>query len=88
MTLEIGGGNFTKHACKPIGRIAVFRQIGGAQQRFADFRTGCCGHLLDTHHQSDFGSARSNGFERLMHRRRTGGAGILNPRGGFEAQSV
>ena len=84
--LEIGLRDLAEHAGKTAGGVAILRQIRCAQQVAADLRRGRPRHLLDADHQHDPGRTRRNGPDALMHGRRSGGAGILDPRRRLEAQ--
>ena len=88
VTLEIAGGDIAEHAGETVGRIALFGQIGGPQQRLADFRPRCSGHLFDADHQHDAGGFGIDGFNGLMHGGAAGGAGIFNTGRRFETQIV
>src|SRR5712691_6926560 len=77
--LEIGLRDLAEHAGKTAGGVAILRQIRRAQQVPADLRWGRPRHLLDADHQHDLRSTRRNGPDALMHRRRTGRAGVLDP---------
>ncbi len=84
--LEIALRDLAEHAGETPGGVAVFRQIRRAQQVAADLGCGRAGHLLDADHQHDLRGTGGNGPDALMHRRRAGRAGVLDPRGRLEPQ--
>ena len=84
--LEIGSRDLAEDAGKAALDIGLLADIGGLEQVPADFGRGRRGHLLDA---DDEHQARRIGLDRpdrLMHRGRAGGAGVLDPGRALEAQ--
>ena len=83
--LEIESRDLAEDAREAAFDVGLFAHIGGLEQIFADLGRRCRGHLLGADDEHD---ARGFCFDRLdalMHRGRSGGAGILDPHGALEA---
>ena len=86
MALEVAVRDLAEHAGEPALDALLLVDIGAAQQRLADGRAGELGHLLDADDEHD---ARRLGLDRaqaLVDGGGAGGAGVLDPGRGLEAQ--
>ena len=86
VALEVAGGDLAEHAGEAALDALLLVDIGAAQQRLADGRAGKLGHLLHTDHEHDAGGPGLDRAQALMHGGRAGGAGVLDPGRGLEAQ--
>ena len=84
--LKIEAGDFSKKTGEAAVDVGFLAHIGGLEQIAADLGGRRRRHLLDADHKHDARGPRRDRLEPLMHGGGTGGAGVLDPRGAFEAQ--
>ena len=85
-TLEVARGDLAENTGKAAVDIGFFAHVRCLEQVAPDLGSGRRRHLLGTDHEHDAGSLGGDCLEALMHGGRTGGAGVLDPAGAFEAQ--
>ena len=88
VALEIEARDLAEDAGEARRRVAVLRQVGGLQEVPADLGPGRRRHLLDADDEHRAGAPRLDRLDRLMHRGRAGGAGILDAGRRLEAEGV
>ena len=88
MALEIGLRDLAEDAGKAGRRVAVLREVRGAEQVPADLGARRGGHLLGADHEHEAGAPGIDRPDALAHRRRAGGAGVLHARRRLEAEAV
>ena len=86
MALEIAGRDLAEHAGEAALDALLLVDIGAAQERLADGGAGELGHLLHADHEHDPGGPGLDRPQALVHGGRAGGAGVLDPGRGLEAQ--
>src|SRR5882757_8345588 len=86
VALEIGRGDLAEDAGEARLDVGLFGDIRGLDQHLARLRAVELGHLLDAHHQHEARLAGGQRVQPHVDRGRAGGAGILDPRAGLEAQ--
>ncbi|KAF1852476.1 hypothetical protein Lal_00037208 [Lupinus albus] len=84
--IEVALGDLAEDPGKATRNARFFLGVASLEQHLAHLRGGQLGHLLEADHQHVFRFASLDRLQARMDRRRTGGAGILQARGGFEAQ--
>ena len=84
--LEIGIRDLAEDAREAALDVRLVLHVGGLEQVAADLRPRRRGHLFDADHEHDARGLRLERAQALMDRRRTGRAGILDPRRALEAQ--